>query len=67
MKTWFHVARGIEQVSGAAHGQHEQLVGGVCPKRGKARLQLSQGWLGKAGEAIEMVEEDRVGVRGGHN
>ncbi len=59
---WFHVARGVEQVSGAAHGQLGQLVRGVCTERGEAGLQLGQGWLSKAGEAIEM-EEDSVGVR----
>ena len=64
---WFHVARGIKEVSGAAHGQLEQLVRGVCTERGEPGLQLGQGWLGKAGEAIEMEEENRVGVRGGHN
>ncbi len=49
---WFHVARGVEQVG---------------TERGEAGLQLSQGWLSKVGEAIEMKEEDRVGVRGGHD
>jgi hypothetical protein len=55
---WFHVARGVEQVSGAAHGQLEQRVRGVRTERGEAGLQLGQGWLGKTREAIEMLVED---------
>ncbi len=55
------------EVIGAVHGQLKQLVQDVCTERGEAGLQLGQGWLGKAGEAFEVAEGDRVGMRGGHN